>query len=143
MIAAFLLLIGSALSAVPVAEYDAVRAALAADNAPAAAAAATLLAADTTLDPLMLAPAKAVAAATDIVVMRTAFAELSKAAILALGLTPTEKVSVYRCPMAPNFQYWVQAKAGLANPYFGKSMLTCGEGVAIKVAYQAALASTK
>ncbi|GDX81036.1 hypothetical protein LBMAG42_28470 [Deltaproteobacteria bacterium] len=143
MIAPFLLLIGAAFSAVPVAEYDAVRAALAADNAPAAAAAATTLAADATLDPLMLAPARAVAAATDIVVMRVAFAELSRTAILALGLTPAEKVQVYKCPMAPNYQYWMQAKAGLANPYFGKSMLTCGEGVAIKVAYQAALAANK
>jgi len=36
---------------------------------------------------------------------------------------------VFHCPMAPPPGLWLQAEGPLANPFFGASMLTCGEEV--------------
>jgi membrane fusion protein, copper/silver efflux system len=38
-------------------------------------------------------------------------------------------LKVYHCPMAPKPGLWLQAKAPLANPYYGAEMLRCGEEV--------------
>jgi membrane fusion protein, copper/silver efflux system len=44
-------------------------------------------------------------------------------------LQHTEKLSVYECPMAPvvGKGRWLQRGGGLRNPFFGSTMLTCGE----------------
>ena len=39
------------------------------------------------------------------------------------------ELKVYHCPMAPEPGLWIQAKAPLANPYYGSKMLRCGEEV--------------
>jgi membrane fusion protein, copper/silver efflux system len=38
-------------------------------------------------------------------------------------------LKVYHCPMAPKPGLWLQAKAPLANPFYGSEMLRCGEEV--------------
>ena len=38
-------------------------------------------------------------------------------------------LKIYHCPMAPKPGLWVQAKAPLANPFYGAEMLRCGEEV--------------
>ncbi len=128
--------IAAASAAVPVAEVDAVRAALSVDDLAASRTAATTLANDPAADATLVTPARALAAATDLAAARVAFADLSKAAIL--GLDPKDKVHVYHCPMAPGYGYWFQQKAGLVNPFFGQAMASCGEGVPLKAAQAAA-----
>jgi Cu(I)/Ag(I) efflux system membrane fusion protein len=41
---------------------------------------------------------------------------------------------IYHCPMAPKPGLWIQAKGPVANPFFGASMLRCGEEVDGRVA---------
>jgi hypothetical protein len=36
-------------------------------------------------------------------------------------------LKVYHCPMAPKPGLWIQATGPLANPFYGKQMLRCGE----------------
>ena len=38
-------------------------------------------------------------------------------------------LKVYHCPMAPKPGLWLQAKAPLANPFYGAEMLRCGEEI--------------
>lgn len=62
---------------------------------------------------------------------RAAFSELSNALIVMVketGLTSGE-VYIDYCPMALNDAggYWLSNEKGIKNPYFGDSMLTCGE----------------
>lgn len=62
---------------------------------------------------------------------RAAFSELSNALIVMVketGLTSGE-VYIDYCPMALNDAggYWLSSEKGIKNPYFGDSMLTCGE----------------
>lgn len=40
-------------------------------------------------------------------------------------------VHIYHCPMAPQPGLWVSESPKIANPFFGKSMLRCGEEVMI------------
>ena len=64
----------------------------------------------------------------DIEDARTKFGVLSEAIdtyMTGLKLTPPEGVKVAFCPMVS--KPWLQQDGTLANPYYGKSMPTCGE----------------
>ena len=68
------------------------------------------------------------ASATEIEDARTKFGTLSDAIVTyvdGLHLTLPEGVRVATCPMV--HKPWLQEGADLSNPYFGKSMLTCGD----------------
>jgi Cu(I)/Ag(I) efflux system membrane fusion protein len=67
------------------------------------------------------------AAATELPDARTKFGALSEAIdtyMTGLHLTAPQGVKVAVCPMVQ--KPWLQADATINNPYFGKSMQTCG-----------------
>jgi len=67
------------------------------------------------------------AAAGDLEGARDRFGTLSEAIdtyMKGLKLTAPEGVKVAFCPMV--MKPWLQASATISNPYYGKSMLTCG-----------------
>ncbi len=101
-------------------QYEAVRAGLAADDLTAAKKAAVAITAGPATD-----SAKRIASADSIATAREAFKALSKQA-----LTAAAGQSGYyhaHCPMVPNNEgNWVQTSKKISNPYFGKSMATCG-----------------
>jgi hypothetical protein len=73
------------------------------------------------------AAAKTLQAARDIAAARKAFAEVSEALLAYADATKTElpsDVRVAYCPMVN--KPWLQKEQSLRNPYYGKSMLTCG-----------------
>jgi hypothetical protein len=77
--------------------------------------------------PIAKAP-DALAHATDLGAARTAFSQLSDAVIALSESTKAEAgegVHAMYCPMAN--KQWLQKGAKVSNPYYGKSMLTCGE----------------
>ena len=81
-------------------------------------------------------------ARNDLATVRTAFKPLSDGMIeymRAETATQTGNVMVF-CPMAFNDQgaLWIQAEGKVANPYFGASMLFCGN----KLAWDAELPTT-
>lgn len=81
-------------------------------------------------------------AGTDIAAVRTAFKSVSDGMIeymRADAATQAGSVMVF-CPMAFADQgaLWVQAEGKIANPYFGASMLRCGN----KLAWDAELPKT-
>jgi hypothetical protein len=67
--------------------------------------------------------AQVTADAADIAAMRESFRELSA---LAAGMKLPDEYAVAYCPMYKGGSKWVQKKDKLANPYYGKSMQTCG-----------------
>ncbi len=69
--------------------------------------------------------AKKLAAAESLCAARTAFKQLSKRAVeLAAG---QQGYYHAHCPMVPNDEGdWVQTNKTISNPYFGKSMSSCG-----------------
>ena len=72
--------------------------------------------------------ADALAHAADLGAARTAFSQLSDAVIAFSESTkaePGEGVHSMYCPMAN--KQWMQKGEKVSNPYYGKSMLTCGE----------------
>jgi len=72
--------------------------------------------------------ADALAHATDLGAARTAFSQLSDAVIAFSESTKAEVgegVHSMYCPMAN--KQWMQKGEKVSNPYYGKSMLTCGE----------------
>lgn len=72
--------------------------------------------------------ADALAGAGDLVAARTAFGKLSDAVIAYSESTKAsagDGVTAMVCPMSK--KQWLQKGEKVANPYFGKSMLTCGE----------------
>jgi hypothetical protein len=74
------------------------------------------------------ANATKLATAKDIAGARTAFGDLSDAMMAyakATGATFGRDVNVAFCPMVQ--KSWLQKGETIANPYYGKSMLTCGE----------------
>lgn len=98
-------------------QYEAVRAALASDDLEAAKKAAASLSDDT---------AKAIASADSLKSAREAFKSLSKEALKIAKGQPGYFHA--HCPMVPGKQGdWVQTNQTINNPYFGKSMLKCGE----------------
>ena len=111
-------------------DYEAVRAALAADDLTAAQKAAAVLADDANQVTEQKAKAHGemaikLARAANLEAAREAFKTLSKAAVhLAEG---KEGYYVAHCPMVPNDEGdWVQTTKRINNPYQGKAMLTCG-----------------
>jgi hypothetical protein len=106
------------------ASYVKIQAALAADNVKAAQTAANALATEAAAagQKDVAAKATAVAKAEKITDARKEFKALS-AAIESLAEKRDDLVVMY-CPMAD--ADWVQAKGSVANPYYGKMMLTCG-----------------
>lgn len=70
--------------------------------------------------------ARALAAAADIKEARAAFGPLSDAVIAVVKADPTaHDVKLAYCPMAN--ASWLQKEEKIRNPYYGSSMLTCGE----------------
>jgi Cu(I)/Ag(I) efflux system membrane fusion protein len=79
----------------------------------------------------LIAPAKAIAAASDMAAARRAFQTLTEELSTLLrhkGTTRTEPLYRVHCPMAFDNKGadWVQADKTVANPYFGAAMLRCG-----------------
>jgi hypothetical protein len=71
-------------------------------------------------------PAEKLGAAKSLEAARAAFGDLSDAIIkLAGGKSPGGDVHVAYCPMVK--KSWLQKGETISNPYYGKSMLTCGE----------------
>ena len=102
--------------------YEAIRAGLAADDLAATkkAAAATTAPSAPTTD-----AAKKIASAESLAAAREAFKPLSKEAVALAAGQPGYYHA--HCPMVPrNEGDWVQTSKKINNPYFGKSMLTCG-----------------
>lgn len=113
-------------------DYVKIQTALAADSLKGVPEAAAALAATArqnagTLPAPLAAQAEAVGKATDIKAARAAFKPLS-ATLVAAASAAKEKTGRYHeafCPMAG--AAWIQTGKTIANPYFGSSMLTCGE----------------
>lgn len=61
----------------------------------------------------------------DIEALRTATKALSLAVDRALRAAKVEGWYLFYCPMAEG--YWIQKDTAPRNPYYGKSMLRCGE----------------
>lgn len=59
---------------------------------------------------------------------REAFKTLSMPMAMWAGMSKPDKIDVVYCDMAK--ASWLQARGPVRNPYYGKSMLTCGEVVA-------------
>lgn len=121
-------------------DYDRIRRALVADDESAATTAAQSLASSAGGDLDLAAAAVRVALATGTTAKRTAFSELSRLVVLRASAPGAPRVLVYHCPMFADFAYWIQPKAGIANPYMGTAMPECGEEVSMKSAAKAAVA---
>ena len=112
--------------------YLQVQAALASDkfepvamNAKAIGAVAATLGKDAEV---LASTAKTLEAAKDIAAARTAFGNVSAALVAYAEKTKSDlgaDVRVAYCPMVN--KPWLQQGDTLANPYYGSSMLTCGE----------------
>lgn len=79
----------------------------------------------------IVSSAAKISAANSLEIQREAFSDLSNAMITqvkAVGVASGE-IYVDYCPMARNDKgaYWLSSTKGIANPYYGDSMLTCGE----------------
>lgn len=119
-------------------QYESVRAALAADDLAAtkkAAGAMTTEPKTTPAEPMtpdqkerqvaFAATVKKIASADSLAAARDAFKQLSKRAIHFAEGKPGYYLA--HCPMVENSEGdWVQVSKSISNPYFGKSMLTCG-----------------
>jgi Cu(I)/Ag(I) efflux system membrane fusion protein len=103
-------------------KYVAAAEALAADDYAKAKTALTGLAGESQGD--LKLKAQAAAGAPNIAEMRKAFKPLSE--VVSKMDLPAGHNLVF-CPMFEKGAYWVQKKGSVANPYFGKTMLTCGE----------------
>jgi hypothetical protein len=104
--------------------YIEAAAALAADDMEKAKVSLSALAKDSKGE--MKELAEKAASTGDIAAMRDNFKELSK---LATTIELPEGYAVAFCPMYKGGAKWVQKKETLANPYFGKTMMTCGSFV--------------
>jgi hypothetical protein len=71
--------------------------------------------------------ADTLSSASDLAAARTAFSALSDAVVAYSEKTKSagEGVHTMFCPMAN--KQWMQKGEKVSNPYYGKSMLTCGE----------------
>lgn len=74
----------------------------------------------------LIAAARAVKG-PDLATLREQVKRLSLALAKLVQSQPVEGFGIYFCPMAD--AYWLQKIGPVRNPYFGKSMLTCGEQV--------------
>jgi len=73
----------------------------------------------------LLAGAKQLAAAKDIAAMREALEALSRPVAMWAGMSGRDRYNVAYCSMAKGS--WLQKGKVILNPYYGKSMLHCGE----------------
>jgi hypothetical protein len=71
--------------------------------------------------------ATALSAATTLDAARDAFYDLSKPLVRWRKAAVGDKLVVAYCPMAK--RSWLQPEGELGNPYYGQSMLRCGEVV--------------
>ncbi len=125
------------------ADYDKVRAKLAADDVESVAAAARGIAdwirkASATLEappePISRTlldagvAADKLAAASDIVAARDAFGELSRGLVTLASADPRlqEGLHIFECSMKKGFNKWMQPEPVRENPYMGQAMLQCG-----------------
>lgn len=119
-------------------EYGKIHDALASDRTDGVVAAASKLEstaramlghADTAEKPLYEAVATAAGQMKggDIAALRAPMKELSVAVDAFLRAAGTKGWQLYFCPMADG--YWIQTAEGVRNPYYGKSMLKCGDKV--------------
>ncbi len=134
---------GGASAKVPLAAYDTVRAALAADDLAAAKKGAAALqaaakkAAEGVGHPAkhnlhaLAAAAGKIAAAGDLPAARAAFGDASRAVLelVAADAALSKRVITYRCGMTKTYKKWVQLSGPMANPYMGQKMLHCGSKV--------------
>ncbi len=63
----------------------------------------------------------------DIEELRESFKKLSSVYIANSDKKEMKDLIVAECPMAK--AKWIQTKGGIRNPYFGKSMLECGQKI--------------
>lgn len=70
--------------------------------------------------------ADAMGSSTDLKSQRKSFTELSSALYKALKTLNINSVDLFYqyCPMAD--AYWISEKSKIANPYYGRQMLSCG-----------------
>jgi hypothetical protein len=127
------------------AEYEAIRALLAADQDEGVAKRAAALkraaaaAADAVNEParphltaVAIAADKLAASDTsDLAATRRIFGEVSKSLVALRGSDEelAARYHVFECPMAKGYKRWVQPTDELENPYMGQEMLTCGSEV--------------
>lgn len=123
-----------------VARYEVVRAALATDDhAAALRAAVELKAAAETGESEVTAPVAArfrnvaeaagqLATSRDIAGARTSFSAVSReiVSLVASDTSLQDGRSLLSCPMVEGYGEWVQRSGTTSNPYWGRSMLTCG-----------------
>lgn len=114
--------------------YEAVRAALVADDLAAARRAAEDLAKTAGGDEALAAAAHGIGTASEIEAARLAFGEASRLYLGRLAADPALAKGKYafRCPMAKGYKKWVQLHDRLDNPYMGQRMLECGGPVALE-----------
>ena len=119
-------------------QYEAVRAALAADDLAVAKKAASAVVTESKTAPAepltpeqkerqasFAATVQKIATADSLESARDAFKALSKRAVHYAEGKPGYYVA--HCPMVPNNEGdWIQTSKDIANPYFGKAMLGCG-----------------
>ena len=73
----------------------------------------------------ILKDAEAISAAKDIEKQRKAFSALSENMYqVAKSIESGEAIYYQFCPMKKS--YWLSSESAIKNPYYGKSMLTCG-----------------
>lgn len=115
------------------AQYELVRAALAADDLEGAMKAAAVVAAMPVIHhengvdapPGYVQDARRFSPATDLKEAREIFKSFSKRAVHVAEGKPGYYVA--HCPMVPNEEgNWVQITKQIGNPYMGKAMATCG-----------------
>jgi hypothetical protein len=113
-------------------QYIKIQTALAADSLKGVSEAAAALAAAAkdakgTVPEAAIPQAEALAKSNNIEAAREAFKPLSATLIAALASLNEKSGHFYEafCPMAS--ASWLQTDKKIANPYYGKSMLTCGE----------------
>ena len=115
------------------AQYELVRAALAADDLAAAKKAAAVVAAMPVIHhenggdapPGFVQDARKFAETKSLAEFREVFKSFSKRALHVTEGKPGYYVA--HCPMVPNDEGdWIQTSKEIANPYFGKAMLSCG-----------------
>lgn len=125
---------GLAASVKPVFDgYCKVQRALAQDSLEGVAEAAAVIAASVRGDPAKVfsgqiaVQAEALAKAKDLVKAREAFKPLSLSLVAYLKASPVPAGSYHEvyCSMAK--ASWLQTEQAVANPYFGKAMLRCGQ----------------
>jgi len=73
--------------------------------------------------------AKEMSKAKDIKAMRKAFNDLSKPMAMWATMMKPAGINVAYCPMAPGS--WLQSGKEIRNPYYGASMMKCGEIVSV------------